>query len=442
MKINLNRRPLLSFLGCAIAFCICQMVNALGTPGIFFTQVPAYGSSTSLSGAVTGVTTTNFGVAVFIYIPGAGWWSKPTCAQEVTPINPDGTWSTSIVTGGSDQNATRIAALLVSTNYNQPCVLGLANLPATIYSQAIAHAIVTRPSPGVRFLSFSGYDWWVKTGTAVGPGPNNFSDSTNNVWVDTNGWLHVAITKSNTQWQCAEIISARSFGYGSYRFEVNSNIDAVDLNTTLGMFTWSDDPAYTDREIDVEASRWDDSSDTDNTQFVIQPPTNSANLVRYRTPPADIDSTHLFTWQSNQVSWIAVKGAYTPPVAKSNLIRSYTFTTAPAVPQNGDECVHINFWLINGNPPANGQPSAFVIKSFRFVPLASPSPARFTNPKIANGLFQSSVNAQFDWWYALQNSTNLSAWQTLYNLLATNASPQVTIPVAPGAKFYRLLTQP
>jgi hypothetical protein len=129
-------------------------------------------------------------------------------------------------------------------------------------------------------------------------------------------------------------------------------------------------------------------------------------------------------------------------VAKSNLIRSYTFTTAPAVPQNGDECVHINFWLINGNPPANGQPSAFVIKNFRFVPLASPSSASFANAKVTNGTFQSTVNAQFDWWYALQNSTNLSAWQTLYNLLATNASPQVAIPVAPGAKFYRLLTLP
>ena len=75
----------------------------------------------------------------------------------------NGSWSANITSGGSDTNATRFAALLVGTNYNQACVLGSNNLPTNIYAQAAAKSVVTRPSPGVRFLSFSGYDWWVKS---------------------------------------------------------------------------------------------------------------------------------------------------------------------------------------------------------------------------------------------------------------------------------------
>jgi hypothetical protein len=68
----------------------------------------------------------------------------------------------------------------VTNSYNLPCVTGLAGLPTNVYAQAIAKIVVTRPSPGVRFLSFSGYDWWVKNDdTPVGPGPNYFSDLIN-----------------------------------------------------------------------------------------------------------------------------------------------------------------------------------------------------------------------------------------------------------------------
>jgi hypothetical protein len=32
--------------------------------------------------------------------------------------------------------------------------------------------------------------------------------------------------------------------------------------------------------------------------------------------------------------------------------------------------VHINFWLFEGGPPADGQASEMVIRSFEFVPLS------------------------------------------------------------------------
>ena len=110
------------------------------TPLILITNLPANGSTSHLAGVVLNANPATNAIAVFIYVPGHGWVTKPTCAQPLTTIQTNGSWSANITTGGSDVDATRVAALLVSTNYSQSCVLGLANLPTNVYAQAIAKA--------------------------------------------------------------------------------------------------------------------------------------------------------------------------------------------------------------------------------------------------------------------------------------------------------------
>jgi hypothetical protein len=415
------------------------------TPSILITNLPAYGSASLLAGVVLNANFATNAVAIYIYVPGYGWVTKPTCAQPLTAIQPDGSWSANVTTGGAgDLTATRIAALLVSTNYNQPCVLGLANLPTNAYAQAITKTVVTRPSPGVRFLSFSGYDWWVKSPAGLaGPGPNYFSDVTNNVWTDTNGWLHLRITHRTNAWQCAEIISARTFGTGSYRFELNSPADNLNPNVTLGLFTWSDDPAFTDREIDVECSRWQNAADTNNSQFVVQPYYLANQLVRYRVPPGLADSTHLFVWESNRISWQSQTGAYS--AAATNLIAAYVFTNATNVPQSGDENVHLNLWLINGNPPTDNNEVEVVIKSFNYVPLGTPPPAVLGNLQMpAVGQFQCDLVVQPDFHYEVQTSSNLLLWVHLATYLAINGTLNLVDTNLPtgSTRFYRVVTQP
>ena len=329
------------------------------TPGIVITNLPAYGSTDNLAGVVLGADPAACRVAVFIDVPPYGWYSKPTCAQALTPIQPDGSWSADITTGGMDTNATRIAALLVSTNYDQPCVLGEPFLPTNVFSEAMASAVVTREYPGVRWIGFSGYDWWVKASSGtnqLGPGPNYFSDSTNNVWTDAQGWLHLRITNRSNQWQCAEIVSARTFGYGSYRFELGSRVDDLDTNIVLGLFTWSDDPAYADREMDVECSRGF-AADANNAQFTVQPYNLSGHYSRYQVPAGLADSTHLFTWQSNSVSFQCQSGSYSPNPNPTNVLGDWIFANASAVPRTGDENVRINLWLLFGHPPI-GRPGS------------------------------------------------------------------------------------
>ncbi len=417
------------------------------SPSIIITNLPDYGTTDNLAGMVLGADPAACRVAVFIEVPPYGWYSKPICAQALTVIQPDGSWSADITTGGADTNATRIAALLVSTNYSQPCVLGEPFLPTNVFAEAIASAVVTREYPGVRWIGFSGYDWWVKASSGtnqLGPGPNYFSDSTNNVWTDTQGWLHLRITNRSNQWQCAEIVSARTFGYGSYRFELGSRVDDLDTNIVLGMFTWSDDPAYTYREMDVECARGF-TADTNNAQFTVQPYYLSGHYARYQVPGGLADSTHLFTWQSNSVSFQCQSGSYSPNPTPSNVLGSWMFANASAVPKTGDENVRINLWLLFGHPPLDGQEVELIIKSFQFVPLGSPQPARLSDLNAAPlGPVAFTIRGEPDRRYQVQASTNLLNWQDLTTVLATNNLVlfQANSQIGAEQQFYRAVTLP
>ena len=418
--------------GCSVA----------AAPAIVITNLPSYGSSASLTGEVLEVDPATHQVAVFIYVPGAGWYSKPYCAAPLTSIRGDGSWTTDITTGGNDALATRVAALVVSTNFNQPCVSGLSFLPTNVFAQALCSAVVTRPQPGTRWLSFAGYDWWVKTSAGpVGPGPNYFSDSTSNIWVDAQGQLHARITNRSNQWQCAELVSARTFGYGSYRFELNSRVDNLNPNVVLGLFTWSDDPAYTHREIDVECSRWGVAADPNNAQFVVQPYSPPGHLVRYAVPAGLTNSTHLFTWQNNRIAFECQRGSYSPVPAASNIVASWAYSLA--VPQTGDENVRINLWLMNGAAPTDNQEAEVVIKSFDFVPLAPASSVTLTNSsRWPDGSFHFSFKAQPDWHYTVQESTHPPLWQDAATFLATNGLVEFFESAAEAQKFFRALTLP
>jgi hypothetical protein len=341
--------------------------HAAAAPAIVITNLPAYGSTNDLGGYVTGVAPGDYRVAVFTCSAAAGWNTKPFCASPLTAIQSDGSWTTDITTAGTDTNATRIAALLVSSNYSEACVQGAAYLSTNIFAQSVASAVTTRPSPGLRWLTFSGCDWWVKNYTSpVGPGPNYFSDSTNNVWVDALGQLHLRITHRSNQWQCAEVVTTKTLGYGSYRFTLNSAVDGINPQVVLGLFTYSDDPAYNHREIDIECSRWSNPADSNNSQFVVQP-AGSRQIARFPVPAGATNSTLSMLWESNKVSYTAQRGPYSTDPA--NTITNWTCTSG--IPLTGDECARLNLWLDDGLAPTNNAEVEVIIQSFQFVPLST-----------------------------------------------------------------------
>jgi hypothetical protein len=184
-----------------------------------------------------------------------------------------------------------------------------------------------------------------------------FSDSPENVWVDTSGQLHLRITYRDGRWLAAEVVLDRSLGYGTYQFRLASPTGHLDPNVVLGLFTWSDNPAYNNREIDIEFAKWGGAA-TQNAQYVVQPYSRPGNLFSF-VQPGDASSTHQFTWASKRVTFLSTSAA-------GATIASYQYGGRD-VPRAGDERTHINLWLDGGAPPTDGKEVEVVLSGFSFL---------------------------------------------------------------------------
>jgi hypothetical protein len=228
-------------------------------------------------------------------------------------------------------------------------VLGLGSRP--VAPQATGAPAGADP----RVLQFSGYDWQVKASQGgVGPGPNIFASG--GVWVDEFGRLHLSIARRNGRWECSEIVSQRSFGYGEYRFEIEETA-GLDANAVLGLFLWDPfAPGQQFREVDIEVSRWGDP-EKPGAQFVIEPFQRPQNLDRFELPPGRAELS--FRWTPGRLLCRAVAGG--------KIVEEHLFTQG--VPEPGRENVRLNTWLFRGQPPANGKTTEIVVDRFEFLPL-------------------------------------------------------------------------
>lgn len=211
-------------------------------------------------------------------------------------------------------------------------------------------------------ITFSGYDWSVRTsnGQLQGPGPNYFSDSHENVWLDEEGYLHLKLSQKDGTWYCSEVYSLSSFGYGTYKFTLAPGFEDLDENVVVGLFTYLDDT----HEIDIEFARWGQKS-AQNGQFVVQPYSNIGNLHRFDFNEVAIDSCHSFEWCEQYIYfWSAI----TPQDSSTSgsLVSEWTYIGNDN-PTPSNELVHINLWLMDGLAPNNSEEAEIIIKSFKFI---------------------------------------------------------------------------
>lgn len=243
-----------------------------------------------------------------------------------------------------------------SKRYPAAVVAGLV-IASVVLAAPVAAA---RPGggSGARYLDFAGYRWLAKSSTRkIGPGPNLFDP--NGAWVDAAGNLHLTIRKVGSRWYSSEVINQQSLGFGTYSWTVEGDLDALDQNAVLGLFTWNDDPAYNHREIDIEFARWSYATDPTNGQWVVQPYSTDGNLLR-TTQPADVtSSTHSFTWKPSAVDFASTSAAP----------GTWTYG-GPDVPRPGGENARMNLWQFRGQAPSDGQTIEIVITDFTFTPLA------------------------------------------------------------------------
>lgn len=336
-------------------------------PWLTLTSIPDYGDVNGvLVGQAGCITPAEYAVAVYIFVE--GWWTKPTFAEPLTSIAADGAWAADVVTGGADQNATRLAAFLLPAGYAPPLLDGQAQLPQELLDHAVAQQIVERPDPAVRTLTFSGRTWTVKRSEAlVGPGPNYFSDRPEDVWVDAQGRLHLRITERDGRWVCTEIVTTEALGLGTYSFALASRVDQLDPNVVLGLFTWDGAaPAHNYREIDIEFSRWGEVASA-NAQYVVQPWDHAGNRERFALTLDDAGSTHHFTWRAAEVLFASYRGLTLPPDPGAPLA-TWSYTGAD-IPPAGAENARINLWLMDGAPPSDAQPVEVIVAAFAFTPV-------------------------------------------------------------------------
>lgn len=244
---------------------------------------------------------------------------------------------------------------VVLTSWAAPPAARRSGAPAAADSAVVAAA-------AVRTIVFAGHTWSVKNsaGALWGPGPNRFSDSTDNVWVDEQGRLHLKITHAGGVWSCAEVISQASFGHGTYRFAIDTPLDALDRNVVLGLFTWNDKPAYNHREIDIEFARWGDAGNPYNAYYTVQPYTASGNQRSWALQPGYGQTTHSFRWTRNSIDFASS--------AFGNPLQQWSYTRRSGIPRAGGENARINLWLFQGAPPSDGQPVELIVSTFAFTP--------------------------------------------------------------------------
>lgn len=212
-----------------------------------------------------------------------------------------------------------------------------------------------------RVIQFSGYNWIVRDtyDRKMGPGPNLFSNSQKNVWVDENGKLHLKIVKRKGGWYCSEVTLDKKVGYGKYIFYIDSSLSSLDENIVAGLFTYLTDH----QEIDIEFSRWS-MPDNENAQYVVQPHDNPENQYRFHLNDSLGNTVHSFEWSENKITF---ESSFGDDLAQES-VQQWVYNGSH-IPKQNNERLKINLWLYKGKSPQQGADHELVVDSVKFIPL-------------------------------------------------------------------------
>jgi chitosanase len=196
-------------------------------------------------------------------------------------------------------------------------------------------------------ITWKGQDWEVYPEGRSDPGPNNWNP--NGVYVDPQGRMHLTVEKAGSTWKACGIDAKNKTKYGTYTWTLDSpNLQNLDKNVVLGLFTYLNDAT----EQDIEFSQWG-SAKNDLLSFSVQPKMIGAFPVTSQPVKCQI------VWQKNKCTLTVWDTA-------GKVIG--TATTTKYVPtKNSYACM--NLWLNDGHrSPSNGQPVDIVISDFSFIP--------------------------------------------------------------------------
>jgi hypothetical protein len=280
------------------------------------------------------------------------WYVQPWIAAPYTRVCGDGSWS------NSTHPWQRLVALLVNSTY----VPGSTRTSHPSIDPGVIAWTEYPPSRPDLPLMFANYQWTIKvSGDRFDPGPNYWSDSVNNVWVDSEG-LHLKIKYQNNKWTCSEVSLLRSLGYGEYTFQVASRVDNLDARCVAAPFLYES----TSRELDIEFAGDALIPNAVNAQYVVQPYTTSGNMNRF-IMPAISTSTHRIIWRADRVEFASWSGHGPAPGNVGDFINHWVYTGSDNPPPGGER-LHFNVWLFGGTAPNSSIGDEMIIRSFTFTP--------------------------------------------------------------------------
>ena len=218
-------------------------------------------------------------------------------------------------------------------------------------------------------MQFSGFSWRVKHHPVrpCGPGANFWHRD--HVQVVDKG-LRLRVGPRRRVWHCAEAETDQRLGFGLYQFKVNTPLNGFDPQLVLGLFTYPTPDVGQDgsNEIDIEIAQF---PHLPNSRMVFGVfPATSARPRRERAfpqAPSPRRTLHQFHWQPHQVTFRSYRG-HRP--RSDQLFAEWTYAPplgSGAVPHRPMP-LHLNLWLRDNQPPADGRAREVEIGEFSFSP--------------------------------------------------------------------------
>jgi hypothetical protein len=341
-----------------IALVACQSGKPQETPSITFTKIPpaAQGGRErvdTISGRVSGFRP---GQRIVLYAKSGPWWVQPWPEQPFIEIRSDSTWDSQTHLGYE------YAALLVNADYHPAPTMDVAPaMGGSVVALKIVNGVGSMPDLPVVPLRFSGYDWKVRTVSAARGGLNNLYDA-DNAWTDANGALHLRISDKQAGWTCAQVVLARSLGYGTYNFVVRDTA-RLDPAVVLSLHTFDDSASDQHfREWDIELGRWGRTGSTENAQFGIQPFYVPGNLARFKEPAGTV--TYSVIWEPGHAAFKAFRGNSMQTGAHP--FYEHSFTTG--VPSPGQEQLQLMFYIVASKKNPLHKNTEVTIERFEYLP--------------------------------------------------------------------------
>jgi len=274
-------------------------------------------------------------------------------------------------------------------------------------------------------------------GFRIDPGPNWFER--NNAWVD-DGKLHLKIRNENSLWSCAEVICGKEFGYGLYRFYVESPLGAFDPSIVFSPFTYSDYPDYKHREMDVEFTTWNGAVTNGNAQYAIQQVTGGAVTQRFSQPADVTHSVHSFVWSPWRIEFKSLRGHDPASTNPSDLIASWSLTNVSQIPPGGRVRPRIALYLSNSRPPTDANEVEVIVSRFEYQPLL-----RFLDARMDAAAQNLEITTQQEvaGFLDLESAAVLAGTPGVWEPLRTNIVGEVgrpmlfELPITNARRFYR-----